>query len=217
MFSLFSHDLRSPLTSILGGLSLLNNTGSFNEQQKKLLTLAEENAQVMYGIVDDILDIQKLESNKMIFDCKNRNIIKLVKNIVNLNVAYADKYEIDLEFSKKEENIIVECDEKRITQALTNLITNAVKFSPANKAVRIDVKKYSRMVKISVSDKGPGIPEEFQPHLFKKFSQSRKGNMHSVIGTGLGLIIVKNIVLAHKGNIKFLTSNLAGLHLLSAC
>ena len=100
---------------------------------------------------------------------------------------------------------LMESDEKRITQALTNLITNAIKFSPKNETVCIEVKKEKNVVHITVTDEGPGIPKEFQSQLFKKFAQSRQGNVHSVSGTGLGLAIVKNIVLAHKGHVLFKT------------
>ncbi len=210
MFSLFSHDLRSPIVSILGGLGVLVKHESFSENDKKLILLIEENAKVLHGIVNDILDIQKLEANMIEYNICPQDIRAISKNATKLNHAYSDKFGVNIEFVCEEDSVIVECDEQRITQALTNLITNAIKFSPENETVTIKVKKENNSVHISVHDKGPGIPEEFQPRVFDKFAQSREGNVHSVSGTGLGLAIVKNIVLAHKGHIHFKTDPVNG-------
>ncbi|VAW90688.1 hypothetical protein MNBD_GAMMA21-1768 [hydrothermal vent metagenome] len=205
MFSLFSHDLRSPLVSILGGIGVLVKHPLYNEQDRKLIHLVEENAKVMSNIVNDILDIQKLESNTMQYHFECHNIVALTKKTCELNHAYADKFDVSIEFKNIDNSLLVDCDSQRFIQALTNLITNAIKHSPKHEIITLDVTKEDRTIIISVTDKGAGIPVGFQPHLFKKFSQSRKGHRHSINGTGLGLVIVKNIIQAHKGLVHFTT------------
>jgi len=205
MFSLFSHDLRSPLVSILGGIGVLVKHQPYNEQDGKLIHLVEENAKVMNNIVNDILDIQKLESNTMQYHFECHNIITITQKTCELNQAYAAKYDVSIELKNIDDSLLVDCDDQRFTQALTNLITNAIKYSPKHEIITLDVTKEGRTIMISVMDKGAGIPADFQPHLFKKFSQSRKGHLHSINGTGLGLVIVKNIIQAHKGLVRFTT------------
>ena len=205
MFSLFSHDLRSPLVSILGGLGILTKHQFYNEQDKKLIHLVEKNAKVMNNIVNDILDIQKLESNTVRYKLERQNIITIVKRTCELNQAYADKFDVNIELTYNDDTLYVDCDNHRFTQALTNLITNAIKYSPAHETVVLEVTQEGRMIIIAVTDNGAGIPADFQPHLFKKFSQLRKGHLHSINSSGLGLVIAKNIIQAHKGLVRFTT------------
>jgi len=210
MFSLFSHDLRSPLVSILGGMGILAKDEALSDDNRKLVHLVEDNAKVLHNIVNDILDIQKLESNMIEYNFCHQDIHQISRNATQLNQAYSDKFNVNIEFICKEGSVIVDCDEQRITQVLTNLITNAVKFSPKDETVIIEVKREDDGVTILVKDKGPGIPKEFQARVFEKFAQSRQGNVHSVGGSGLGLAIVKNIILAHKGHVHFRTESGVG-------
>lgn len=209
MFSLFNHDLRAPLTSIFGFLELLTET-PFCEQNpekcKQLGKRAFDNAITMLAIVDDILDIQKMESGEMLFDFTNVEIISLVSDAVEMNIQYGLLHNVKLEMLAEEDVVYIKADGRRLKQAITNLLSNAIKYSPENEMVTVKVEKNHSGVIISVSDNGPGIEKDFQDLVFDKFSQSKSKLTRRVGGTGLGLAIVKHIVEAHKGFVEFKTS-----------
>lgn len=209
MFSLFNHDLRAPITSIYGFLDMYSSSSLCEknpEKCKKFGRRALENAVTMLGIVDDILDLQKMESGEMTFDFTEVDIISLVKDTVEMNMQYSLLHNVTLKMVTEEEAVYINADGRRIKQALTNLLSNAIKYSPENESVLVKVSKTNAKVIISVSDKGPGIDKCFQDMVFKKFSQSKSKLTRSVGGTGLGLTIVKYITDAHNGIIEFKTN-----------
>lgn len=209
MFALFNHDLRAPLTSIFGFLEIYTGTAyceKKSDECKKLGKRAFDNSITMLAIIDDILDMQKMESGEMSFNFTNVNIVSLVRDSVEMNIQYGLLHNIKLEVFSKEEAIQVKVDTRRINQAITNLLSNAIKYSPEDDVVTVEVVKNDTEVMISVSDNGPGIEKDFQELVFDKFSQSKSKLTRSVGGTGLGLAIVKYIVDSHKGTVKFKTS-----------
>lgn len=209
MFSLFNHDLRAPLTSIFGFLEIYTETTFCEKNPEKCKPLGKrafDNSLMMLAIVDDILDIQKMESGEMLLDFTNVDIVSLVRDAVEMSIQYGLSHNIKLEVLAKEEVIQVRVDDRRMKQVITNLLSNAIKYSPEHDIVTVSVVKIDTGVMISVSDNGPGIEEDFQKLVFDKFSQSKLKLTQNIGGTGLGLAIVKYIVDLHKGTVKFKTS-----------
>jgi len=206
MFSLFNHDLRSPLNSIFGFLEVYTSTDVCEknpERCKHLASRAFDNSLVMRDIVDDILDVQKMEAGEMSFEITETEIVSIIKETVEMNETHAQMNNVKLLVLSDESVIYVSADARRIKQAVTNLLSNAIKYSPENEVVTVSINREKAGVSISVSDNGPGIDEDFQSQVFNKFSQSKSKLTRRVGGTGLGLAIVKHIVDAHKGSISF--------------
>ena len=211
MMSLFSHDLRSPLVSILGAIGLLQNrTDTHNPDDRRLLELTYYNAKSMNRIVDDILDIHKLESGKIDFDFELIDITSTCRKACDINQSYAQEFAVFLTHDMAEQIIQVKADEQRLLQALTNLITNAIKYSPENGTVTIHCQAKNNTVEIAIEDHGVGIPKAYQNQLFTKFTQAKQPVRKKVASTGLGLAIVKSIVEAHDGHVHFASVEGAG-------
>lgn len=212
MFSLFNHDLRAPLNSIYGALQLLSNSPTCDDRDfsKELAGAAFNNAKVMLGLINDILDIQKMERGGMEFDLVSVELTALAKETVEMNSQYGNMLNVNFELVKPENKIFVKADKRRLQQALTNLISNAIKYSPENETVTISITPRGRYTRVTVTDKGPGIPKDFQPQVFDKFSQSKSELTRSVGGTGLGLAIVKYIIDNHDGYVHFETESGTG-------
>jgi len=204
--SMVSHELRTPLTSIIGVLGLLLNTEIIKntEKAKELLNIANSNSSRLLNLVNDILDMQKMEAGKMDFTLSEINLNKIINNILNLNKNYAEKYNVLLNFTESEKDIFINTDKDRFVQILTNLISNAIKFSPADETVNVALEKINdNTVRISVEDKGSGISEESKSKIFKKFSQTDSSDTRLKDGTGLGLYITKYLVEQMHGKIDF--------------
>jgi PAS domain S-box-containing protein len=211
--SIVSHELRTPLTSIIGVLGLLLNSAISKdaEKSKELLNIAQNNSKRLLSLVNDILDIQKIEAGKIDFYLKDINLNEIIKNVIELNNSYAEKYHVSLNFLEgKEEDIFVYADKDRLIQSITNLVSNAIKFSPLNEVVNISLKTIDNTVRISVEDKGKGISDRSK--IFKKFSQVDSSATRSKEGTGLGLYITKFFIEKMNGKIDFESSLEEGTH-----
>lgn len=205
--SVVSHELRTPLTSIRGALGLIigGATGSYTEKTKKLLDLANNNCERLLTLINDILDIEKIEAGKMDFQLKIINLNKLVKDTLEANKIYAQKYQINLVLIEEIENVNVDVDPNRLTQVLTNLLSNAIKFSPTGETVTLTIAPKEQYVRITVVNKGAGIPLEIQPKIFQKFTQADTSDTRNKGGTGLGLSISKAILEKFKSTLKFVS------------
>ena len=203
--SVVSHELRTPLTSIRGALGLVGGgaLGDVPEKMKNILDLANNNCQRLLLLINDILDIEKLEAGKMEF--KIFDLVELVKDTITANKIYADKFNVKLVLTESLERVEINADPNRLAQVLTNLISNAVKFSPEKEEVTITIKKQGDTVRVLLSNKGPGIPLDFQPRIFEKFSQADASNTRGKGGTGLGLSISKAIIDKLGGTINFVS------------
>jgi len=203
--SMVSHELRTPLTSVRGSLSLLESEvlGRLEEKPKKLVVVAHRNAVRLIGLVNDILDINKLASGALIMNMQQYDLIPLILQVIENNAAYAREYLIDLEFSTELQSAIIEADAGRLMQVLTNLISNAVKFSGNPPIVRIKLEQFGAYYQISVIDTGPGISEQFKKKIFGQFAQENSSNTRINGGSGLGLYISKNLIEKMNGNIGF--------------
>lgn len=213
--SVVSHELRTPLTSILGSLGLILGgvAGEVSPPTRAMLEIAHKNSERLVRLINDILDIEKIESGKMIFHLKPLDIIPLVRHTIESTHSYAEPYGVRFEYDAPDDatRLKVVADPDRLTQVMVNLLSNAAKFSPRGETVKIQVLALDQnWVRICVTDKGPGISEEFKGRIFQKFAQADSSDTRQKGGTGLGLSIVKAIVEKFKGTINFTTQPGAG-------
>jgi signal transduction histidine kinase len=195
-----SHELRTPLTSIRGSLTLLaaGATGEVSSSGKKLLDIANQNCERLVRMIGDLLDIEKIESGNVRFE-----LALLLEQAVEATRGYASQYRVPLELRGEADGIMVTVDRDRLIQVIINLLSNAIKFSPPDGPVALAVSCVPGHVRLSVTDRGPGIPEDFRSRIFQKFAQADSCDVHSRGGSGLGLSICKNIVEQHRGRIGF--------------
>lgn len=206
--STVSHELRTPLTAIYGSIKLISSgtLGEIPTKAKETLDIALRNSERLTLLVNDILDFEKLESGKMEFDLKPREVLKLVNEAIEANSHYGKKYQVQYLLSQNSVSAMINVDTNRFMQIMNNLLSNAAKFSLANSTVDISVTNQNKYVRITVKDKGHGIEEKFSPLIFQKFSQSDSTNSRHSGGTGLGLAISKELVERMNGKIGFTTS-----------
>lgn len=203
--STVSHELRTPLTSIRGSLGLIAGgvAGDIPETAKNMIDIAYKNSERLVRLINDILDIEKIESGKMVFYFKPLELVPLVEQTMEANRGYAEQYQVNFVLVDAPSEVCVNADADRLTQVLTNLLSNAVKFSPPGRDVQVRVLPNGTNVRVAVSDQGTGIPEEFQNRIFQKFAQADSSDTRQKAGTGLGLSIVKAIVEKHGGTIGY--------------
>jgi PAS domain S-box-containing protein len=209
--SIVSHELRTPLTAIRGALGLIlgGATGKAPEKMNDLIKIADDNTQRLLHIINDILDIDKIESGVLEYHFSNVPVMLLVDKAVTNNSSYAQQYDVKLLITKRLEACI-NADNNRIMQVLDNLVSNAIKFSPKGGEVELSVTRHDSNIRISVRDYGPGIPTDFQDKLFDKFTQADFSNTRGASGAGLGLNIAKAVIEHHKGQIGFHTEQNQG-------
>ncbi|QOY55250.1 response regulator [Candidatus Sulfurimonas marisnigri] len=205
--STVSHELRTPLTSIKGSLSLIDSgvMGEVGEKIKPLIQIALNNSERLILLINDILDMEKIESGKMDFYFEKANLNDLIHKAIEANIGYAKEFDVTLSFENQIETIQVYVDVNRMQQVLTNLISNAVKYSPKKDAVVLKVIVYNKRARVEIHDNGLGVPEEFKKRIFQQFAQADSSDTKLKGGTGLGLSITKSIVEKFGGSIGFLS------------
>ncbi|OOZ39449.1 hypothetical protein BOW53_11590 [Solemya pervernicosa gill symbiont] len=203
--STVSHELRTPLTSIQGSLGLITGgvAGELPPQVQSMLGIAQKNSERLIRLINDILDIEKIESGKMLFKFEPLDVVKLLEVSIESNHGYAEKHGVELQLEHSLDSLQINVDSDRFNQVMANLISNAVKYSPERGVVRICAERNHNDVLISVIDQGSGIPAEFHDKIFMKFSQADASDTREKGGTGLGLSIAKAIVEKHGGEISF--------------
>jgi PAS domain S-box-containing protein len=203
--STVSHELRTPLTSISGSLGLLVGqcSGQLPQMAERLLTIAHTNSQRLVRLINDILDIEKLESGHVVFNLSQIDVRLLVEQAVEDNRGFAEGYGVHIRFDTASVDCEVNADPDRLVQVITNLLSNAIKFSPAEQEVLVTVEKNDNIIRISVRDHGSGVPADFKGHIFTKFAQADGTSSRQKGGTGLGLSIVKQIVERLGGEVGF--------------
>lgn len=210
--SVVSHELRTPLTSISGSLGLLKGgvAGDLPDQAKSMIDIAHNNCDRLVRLINDILDIEKIEAGKIRFEFRPLDIAQLVRDAVAANAGFAEGLGVEIALPADLPDARIEGDYDRLIQVLTNLISNAAKFAPPESAVTVSAVVEDGNVRISMIDRGPGISEEFQDRIFGKFAQADASDSRQKGGTGLGLNISKAIVERHDGEIGFVTEIGAG-------
>jgi PAS domain S-box-containing protein len=203
--STLSHELRTPLTSIIGSLQLIN-TGVMGQVQRdiaELTVIAERNAQRLLDLINDILDVEKIESGKLALAPEVMPVDELVREAITLNKAFGERFKVRFESHGDIVERKVHADRKRLLQVMTNLLSNAAKFSPEGGVVEISTEDAGPNVRVAVHDRGSGIPEAFRPRIFDRFTQADSTATRQKGGTGLGLAICKRLVELMQGRIGF--------------
>ena len=208
--STVSHELRTPLTSIAASLGLLVGkvAGILPGPAARLLSIAYTNSQRLIRLVNDILDIEKMESGQVIFNFKRVEVRSLIGQAIEANREFAEATGVQIRLEDACTVCDVRSDPDRLAQVVTNLLSNAIKFSPADNAdkekeVVVAIKNGTDVVRISVRDHGPGISADFKPRVFERFAQADATNARQKGGTGLGLSIVRQIVDRLGGEVGF--------------
>lgn len=199
--SMVSHEFRTPLTSMNMSINMLleENAGEINKDQRELLEVAKDDTEHLNNLVDDLLDLSKLESGKIDLEFENVEVEDIFDSSVKPFKEKANKKGIDL-IQKDVSDLKVHADLNKITWVITNLIGNALRYTEKGDEIVIDANKKGHKVHISVADTGEGIPKEYQHKIFEKFVRAGTDQDESS-GTGLGLPIAKEIVEAHGGRI----------------
>ncbi|TNY31125.1 GHKL domain-containing protein [Pelagovum pacificum] len=202
--SVINHELRTPLSSIKGAISLINGNavGEVPERFRRMLTLAERNCNHLIQLVSDLLDAEKFRAGKMSYNFEQLALAPFIRQCVAANQSFAETFGVRIEAGKLDENVWIFADEKRLSQVMTNLLSNASKFSNTHGTVVVNVRSDEGTAEISVQDFGRGIPKDSIGKLFERFYQVDSSNERERGGTGLGLSIVKSIVEAHQGTLK---------------
>lgn len=198
-----SHELKGPLFNVRGAIGILlkNSHTILNEEQTRFLSIAKDNIERLLRLIDDLLDIAKLESGSMSMRRNRFDLSNLVKLAAASFQATLDDKSIDFVLNAPADERIIWGDADRIEQVLNNLLSNAVKFSPAGGRIELSLNDAGDNVRLTVSDNGPGIPKEYISKVFDKFSALSIKRDSIVKGTGLGLSITKDIVAMHRGSI----------------
>ncbi len=203
--SVVSHELRTPLTAINGAISILGSTmkAGADARQVRLLDMASDGCARLIRLVSDILDLNKLERGQMQLHRLPQPLRPLLEEALAQNETYASQYEVRYRLIAPEASPEVDVDRDRLLQVMTNLLSNAAKFSPPGSEVRVRLTVAADEVAVAVEDDGAGIPAEFQPRVFERFSQSAAVATRSKGGSGLGLSIARGFVHAHGGSLDF--------------
>ncbi len=200
-----SHELRTPLTSIHGSLGLLDSgiASVSPDKSAELIRIAKGNSQRLLRLIDDILGIAKIESEKLKFHLRSVNVAELVANAVEANQEYAMQFGVQIDVEPGPDDARVLGDKDRLMQVLANLLSNAVKHSPEGGTIDVATVSKKGYWRVCVTDYGPGIPESFRGEVFKKFAQVDATDRRHRGGTGLGLSISKAIIDRLGGRIGF--------------
>lgn len=202
--STVSHELRTPLTSIAGSLGLINGEalGPVPNAMREMLLIAQSNSQRLRQLIDDLLDMDKLLAGKMSFIPQQLDIDSFLAECVTSHQGFARQHDVQLSYTGGPVAQVT-ADPMRLQQVLSNLLSNALKFSPAGSQVLLSAQALGGQIRILVVDQGPGVPAEFVGRLFEKFSQADASDRRQKGGTGLGLAISKELIERMGGCIGF--------------
>jgi PAS domain S-box-containing protein len=201
--STMSHELRTPLNSILGFSDILQNEsfGEINDLQEEYLSYISKSGKHLLNIINNILDLAKAEAGKMKLNYETVYLSELLDEIRITLEPLATKKNIDLNVIAEMPIDTIKADKTKFKEIFYNLVSNAIKFTPENGLVEIDITTSGELLHISVKDTGIGIAKEYMDKLFQPFRQLNSYQNHEYEGTGLGLAITKKFVEMHGGNI----------------
>lgn len=211
-FSNISHELKTPISIILGAIQLIERKGLNPEDGRrniKELNIIKVNCYRLLRLVNNILDMTRIDSGYVRDKLSNCNIVYLVEEITQSTVPYAEQKNITVEFDTECEEIITAVYVDKIERIILNLLSNAIKFTPEGGRITVRVSKKDKKALISVKDTGPGIPRNVQKDIFKRFYQVGTDSLNCK-GSGIGLSLVKSFVELHKGSIKVISKENKG-------
>lgn len=194
-----SHELRTPIFSIQGYLeTLLDGALDDPTVRRKFIERSHANAVRLNLLLSDLIDISKIESGEMRMSYRYFNVVEMIQDVLHSLEYQAQQYKVELKTIFEQEEVSVYGDKERLSQALTNLVENAMKYNKPGGSVTVELELNTSVVKISVRDTGIGIAEEHKDRIFERFYRVDKDRSRAVGGTGLGLAIVKHILEAHQ-------------------
>ncbi|MFY0597948.1 MAG: PhnD/SsuA/transferrin family substrate-binding protein [Cognatishimia sp.] len=206
-----SHELRTPLTSMKGALGLAKSgaIGELTPQMDKMIGMAADNCDRLVLLINDMLDMEKIEQGKMDFKMAPIDVLDVVEKAIESNKFYAEKFKCTMRLNLEEDGdgFMAMGDKDRLTQVMDNLMSNASKFSGEGKEIIATLKIHRGRLRFTLRDFGRGIPKPAHATIFDKFTQADMGDTRSQGGTGLGLAVAKLIVESHKGEIFFATED----------
>ena len=199
--SMVSHELRTPLTSIQGYAELLLEDQRITEEQRETLTIVKKNSDRLLGLVNDLLDLSRMEAGKLDLHRANLDLARLIPQVAGSLRPLIDAKRQRLKLDLVEALPAVWADQDRVTQILTNLISNAHKYTLAEGNITVAARRDDGFVRVDVSDTGIGLSPEDQAQLFTKFFRAHERSPQAGGGTGLGLVICRLLVELHGGRI----------------
>lgn len=201
MLAMVSHDLRSPLMSVQVSLALLNSgaLGDLPKGASKEALIAEKNASRLIKMINDLLDIEKLESGRFDLDLKESDVLETIDRAVASIEALARAKNITIKTPDQSISAVFDAD--RIEQVFTNVLSNAVKFAPEESEIVVSLKKETNFAEIRIADRGPGVPADKRDAIFERFRQTGADKQAEKAGSGLGLAIARALMGEHKGGI----------------
>lgn len=204
--STVSHELRTPLTAIHGALGLVNSgtLGPVQGTQQQLLDIAQQNSEQLLNLINDLLDIEKLAAGKMQLSLESKPVLPLLESAIERAEPMARPRQVRLQLqSTLTEPLLVLVDVQRWQQVMANLLSNAIRFSPNQGVVTVTVQQLGKALRVQVMDQGGGVPVDFIPRLFQRFSQADSSSARQQGGTGLGLAICKELLERMRGQIHY--------------
>ena len=195
-----SHELRSPLTRLQLAIALAEKNMGNNVEQQKHLNRCETEVERLDEMIADVLTLSRLEHNQNIFSADDIDLSILVAQVVNDCQYFATSKSVTIDL-KAQANCVLLADSKLLASAISNVLNNAVKYSPNNQVVTVELKQQDNQIKLSISDQGSGVPNEMLEKLFTPFFRVADGRERSSGGTGLGLAIAKQAIIFHQGEI----------------
>lgn len=193
-----SHELRTPLTSILGFTELLSHRHIDDDKRKRYLSMINSETRRLERLVSDLLDVQKMEAGKLEKDFKVESLFELLSDVLEIQAGSTELHAFHFDC---DEDIRVSGDPAQLRQVFTNILNNAIKYSPDGGNVAVNVECKNDMIRVSIQDEGIGVSEEDAKRLFEKFYRVQNESSRNIGGTGLGLAICKEIIESHGGTI----------------
>ncbi len=203
--STVSHELRTPLTSIGGSLEMLatGRAGRLPERADQLLEVARRNTDRLRLLIDDLLNMEQLVAGRITFTCRDHDLAALIDQAIADNLPYARAHGVGLVFTGRIDGVRVRVDAPRLQQVFANYLSNAAKYSPADRPVEMRMRIVGDRIRTDVIDRGPGVPADFADRLFERFAQADPADERSRGGTGLGLAISREIVSRLDGTVGY--------------
>jgi PAS domain S-box-containing protein len=201
--AMLSHELRTPLTAIVGWSKLMNNRKLSQAQMAQGMEAIERNARIQAKLIDDLLDISRIEAGKIHLHFSDVDIVGLVHSAVDSMRPSINEKNLSVKIEVPEGTAtMIRADSNRLQQVMNNLLSNAVKFTPSSGRIKIAVQRNAHEVQLTVKDNGQGVDPSFLPHIFEEFRQADMSPSRSKAGLGLGLSIARGLVELHHGSIR---------------
>jgi signal transduction histidine kinase len=196
-----SHELRTPLNAVVGWSRLVRSGQLDKDGMAHALEVIERNASAQRQIIEDLLDVSRIITGKLRINTQRVDLLLVIHAAIDAIRPAAEAKEIDLRTHFEAPDTIVKADVERLQQILWNLLANAVKFTPQGGRVDLYLRQHGSLAEIRIEDSGPGIPPEFLPRIFDRFSQADGSSTRKHGGLGLGLAIVRHLVELHGGTV----------------